>query len=310
MIEPQETASPEARSFPLHELRTTLRKRSALAPRSARRHCIGTALALLCLVLPALGQQSESPFPIVPPQRQGAVIQGRVLDAQGKPVFGVSVFTSRLDGPPSSPLTTARVQTGIDGYFTLDGLAPSTYRLCVDPQGKQFLDPCEWSTEPLTVQLEENGIIHDIPLPLEAADLVTIEVEDPTDALGKLAATLSPDPGPRTTDPGASFAAAPAESLKPAGNLLLGLRTRTGALSPARLATTDKQSKKLRYIVPAPKATDLDLLAMPINLELRDKANTPLASRGSLTRLTKAQREQKPASSPVLELSIQKKVNP
>jgi hypothetical protein len=186
-------------------------------------------------------------------------------------------------------------------------LNAGTYRLCVDPQGKQFLDPCEWSAEPLTVQLEENGIIHDIPLPLEAADLVTIEVEDQTDALGKLAANLSPDPGPRTTDPGASFAAAPAESAKPAGNLLLGLRTRTGALSPARLATIDKQSRKLRYIVPAPKDADLDVLAMPINLELRDKANTPLASRGSVVRVTKEQKAQKTNDEPIVALTLSRK---
>jgi hypothetical protein len=250
------------------------------------------AAALLAASLPAQEPSANLQFP--PPPRDGALIHGRVIDAAGEPVFGVEVITSRMDAPPGVALTIGRAVSRSDGYFHLTGLNAGTYILCVDPQGKPFLDPCEWSPQPLTVQLEENGIIHDIDLPLEAADLVTIEVEDPTDALGKLAAT-SAESTPQSALAGT------------AGNLLLGLRTRTGALSPARLAATDKQSKKLRYIVPAPKATDLDVLAMPINLELRDKANTPLANRGSVVRVTKEAKAQKPQEEPIISLKLAKK---
>lgn len=263
------------------------------------------AAALLAATLPAQEPSANLQFP--PPPRDGALIHGRVIDAAGEPVFGVEVITSRMDAPPGVALTIGRAVSRSDGYFHLTGLNAGTYILCVDPQGKPFLDPCEWSPQPLTVQLEENGIIHDIDLPLEAADLVTIEVEDPTDALGKLAAT-SAESAPQTALAGIALnAAAPAESVKPAGNLLLGLRTRTGALSPARLAATDKQTKKLRYIVPAPKATDLDVLLMPINLELRDKANTPLANRGSVVRVTKEAKAQKPQEEPIISLKLAKK---
>lgn len=301
--------------------------------------------AALLFAVAVLGQQeSKDPFPMLPPVQDGAVVHGRVIDATGNPVMGVAIFTSRIDAPTGSPLTIGRETTGIDGYFSLSGLAPATYRLCLDPQGKQYLDPCEWSEAPVTVQLERNGLIRGIDVPVEEADIVSIEVEDQADTLGKFAAAAAREAANaaqinaalgriatqgRTANQGrtgaqqsasapnatpeagsrAAEAAAPT-ARKAEGALILGLRTRTGNLSMARLATADQQTKKLRYQIPAPRNEDLDVVLMPINLELRDKANTPLANRGSLTRLTKTQREEMPASSPVLELSVQKKVNP
>lgn len=182
---------------------------------------------------------------MVPPAQDGAVLNGRVLDAEGKPVMGVTVFTSRIDAQTDAPLTVGRERTGIDGYFSFSGLAPATYRLCIDPEGKQYLDPCEWSEEPVTVQLERNGLIQNLEVLVEDAGIVTIEVEDQADVLGKFAraeaARIRTETGSATATP------------KAQGALILGLRTRTGNLSMARLAAVDKETKKLRYRIPAPE---------------------------------------------------------
>lgn len=261
------------------------------------------ARAALCIGLGAASgfsqQGAQSPFPMTPPAQDGAVLNGRVLDGEGKPVMGVTVFTSRIDASTDSPLTVGREQTGIDGYFSFSGLGPATYRLCIDPQGKPYLDPCEWSEAPVTVQLEPNGLIQGLEVAVEEAGIVTIEVEDQTDALGKFAAAEAARVRAETGG------AAPAA--KAQGSLILGLRTRTGNLSMARLATADKETRKLRYRIPAPRNEDLDFVLMPAGVDLRDAAARKLAARGSVARVTEAQRREKAPSAPGLTLTLERK---
>lgn len=57
-------------------------------------------------------------------------------------------------------------------------------------------------------------------------------------------------------------------------------------------------------LVPGTKDADLTARPMLISLEVHYEATSPLANRGSLTGLTEAQRDQEPASSTVLKLSI------
>lgn len=272
--------------------------------RPNRAACFAAVRAALWIGLGAASafsqQEARSPFPMTPPAQDGAVLNGRVLDAEGKPVMGVTIFTSRIDAQTDSPLTIGRERTGIDGHFSLSGLGPATYRLCIDPEGKQYLDPCEWSEEPVTVQLERNGLIQNLEVLVEDADIVTIEVEDQTDALGKFAhAEAASAP---------TGAGSKAPTAKAQGALILGLRTRTGNLSMARLWTADKQTKKLRYMVPAPKGEDLDFLLMPVGVDLRDSAARMLAERGSVTRVTDAQRREKNPSVADLTLTLERKV--
>mgnify|MGYP001092728542 CR=1 FL=1 len=255
------------------------------------------ASAMLAAALPAQEPGGNLHFP--PPPRDGAVIHGRVTDAAGEAVFGVEVVTNRMDAPPGVALTIGRAVTRPDGYFSLTGLNAGTYRLCADPQGKPYLDPCEWSESPVTVQLEENGVVHDLDLPLEAAEFLSIEVEDQTDALGKLAASEAARVRAET---GRAVATAKAQ-----GSLILGLRPRAGSLSVARLWTVDKQTKKLRYRIPAPRNEDLDVVLMPAGVDLRDAAARKLAARGSVARVSDAQRKQKAPAAPDLTLTLERK---
>lgn len=255
------------------------------------------ASAILAAAMPAQEPSGALQFP--PPPRDGAVIHGRAVDAAGEPVFGVEVVTSRIDALPGVPLTIGRAVTRMDGYFNLTGLNAGTYRLCVDPRGKEYLDPCEWSESPVTVQLEENGVVHDLDLSLESAELVTVEVEDQTDALGKLAAA---EAARSRTETGSA-----APTAKAQGALILGLRTRTGNLSMARLAAVDKQTKKLRYRISAPEGEDLAVVLMPVNLTLRDSNRLAVAERGGVMRISKEQMAGKNQGAPAIALTLARK---
>jgi hypothetical protein len=126
-------------------------------------------------------------------------------------------------------------------------------------------------------------------------------VEDQTDALGKFAAAEAARTRAETGS------TTPAESVKSAGALILGLRTRTGNLSMARLATVDAQTKKLRYTMVAPTSEDLDVVLMPVNLELADKAAKKLADRGSIVRISKEQVAQKAKEEPAIAVTLARK---
>lgn len=266
----------------------------SLAGRAAAIRRLGMPWLLMLLALPATGQQSgdgQNPSYELPP-RDGAVIHGRVVDAEGAPVFGLGVFTVRTGAPTdTTPLVIARSESRIDGYFNLTGLPPGTYQVCIEAYGKEYLNPCEWSEAPVTVQLEENGVVHDLDIPVESGETVLIEVEDPADSLGRL------------TD-------AAERAAKPSGSLIVGVRTRTGNLSRARLQLRDREAKKLRYAVQAPAGEDLELLLMPVNVDLETKDRQRLNERGSTIQVTREERDEKPKDEPLLSLSVAGKVAP
>lgn len=255
-----------------------------------------TYLLLLVVVLARGLSAQESAgsgnFSFRPPPRDGAVIHGIVINPAGNPVFGVDVISSRIDAPsPATSLTVARATSRLDGNFSLTGLNPGTYRLCVDPMGKEFLDPCEWSESPVTVQVEENGVVQNLEVFLEAAEMVTLEVDDQADTLGKL---TDRSVGSETQS-------------KPEGILILGLRTRTGNLSRARIATANKQTKKLRYIVPAPKDEDLEVMLMPVGVDVKDQADRAMPERGALLRISKEAKAEKPSGEAVIAVTLARK---
>ena len=278
--------------------------RALRGPRLVRGSAVLAAAILLAaallLVAALAAQQPGGDLQFPAPPRDGAVIHGRAVDAAGEPIFGVEVVTSRIGAPPGVPLTIGRAVTRADGYFNLTGLRAGTYRLCVDAQGKRYLDPCEWSEAPVTVQLEENGVVHDLDLSLESAELVTVEVEDQTDALGKFAAA---EAARVRVETGSVVAPRKAQ-----GALIVGLRTRTGNLSRARLETVDGQTKKLRYRILAPEGEDLGVVLMPVGVDVKDQAARKLAERGALVRVTDAQRKQKNPSAADLALTLERKV--
>lgn len=89
----------------------------------------------------------EQDLPVLVEMSEGGALVGRCVDERGRPLFGVTVETAAgfLDESPlmeilgaaiPSRTTSARTQTGEDGTFRLDHLAPGEYRLRFDAQDR------------------------------------------------------------------------------------------------------------------------------------------------------------------------------
>lgn len=116
-------------------------------------------------------------------QTGGASIAGTVQDsATAKPISGAWVIAKRSGLPPAAK----NVASGADGTFQIPGLASGTYTLCVEAQGDQYLDPCQWNGSPTAVTLTAGQTASSVTLKLTAASLLTIQIQDPQNALNQL----------------------------------------------------------------------------------------------------------------------------
>ena len=105
-----------------------------------------------------------------------ASIQGTVLDAKTqKPVPAAWVVAIRAGTPPF----TGNTKSGGDGAFLIQGLTAGSYSLCVQVEGDQYLNPCQWSGSPTTVTLTSGQAASGIPLRLTTASVLSIQVQDP-----------------------------------------------------------------------------------------------------------------------------------
>jgi hypothetical protein len=131
-------------------------------------------ILILLLALPAFGQTGK--------QTATASIAGKVLDAKtAKPISAAWVFANRAGAPPLVKNT----KSGGDGAFQIQGLPAGTYSLCVQVAGDQYLDPCSWANTPTSVALTAGQAATGVSLKLAAASILSIQVQDPQNALGQ-----------------------------------------------------------------------------------------------------------------------------
>lgn len=192
------------------------------------------------------------------------IIRGRVLDGEGRPVFGAIVQTSRQPGfGTDTELTVARAETSGDGSFELTELNPGIYRLCVQQMGSALLDPCEWSDAPATVQLSAGGLMQGIDVPVEFGTLLRIAIDDPHETLK----------------------AEEADTKRKTSFLYVAIRSRAGNLRKAMLLRTTTTGYELGVAVP--RDQDADLFVAGHNLVLKDKDNRDLPEMGQTIQVPK-----------------------
>jgi len=109
-------------------------------------------------------------------------IAGKVLDAKtAKPISAAWVIANRAGAPPLMKNT----KSGGDGAFQIQGLTAGTYSICVQAAGDQYLDPCQFNGSPTTVTLTSGQTASGIAVTLTAASILTIQVQDPQQALSQ-----------------------------------------------------------------------------------------------------------------------------
>jgi hypothetical protein len=191
-------------------------------------------------------------------------IRGRVVDSEGRPVFGAMVQTSRQPGfGTETELTVARAETSGDGSFELTGLNPGIYRLCVQQMGSALLDPCEWSDAPVTVQLNAGGLLQGIDVPVEFGTLLRIAIDDPQETLK----------------------AEEADTKRKTSFLYVAIRSRSGNLRKAMLLRTTTTGYELGTAVP--NGQDAQLFIAGSNVRLNDKDNRNLPESGEVITVPK-----------------------
>jgi len=191
-------------------------------------------------------------------------IQGRVVDSEGRPVFGAMVQTSRQPGfGAETELTVARADTSGDGSFDLTGLNPGIYRLCAQQMGSALLDPCEWCDAPVTVQLNAGGLLQGVDVPVEFGTLLRIAIDDPQETLK----------------------AEEADTKRKTSFLYVAIRSRAGNLRKAMLLRTTATGYELGVAVP--RDQDADLFVAGHNLALKGNDNRELPEMGQTIQIPK-----------------------
>ncbi len=108
-------------------------------------------------------------------QQSTGSLQGNVDDDKGQHVSKAFIVASpRSSGGGSA----ATVVTGPNGEFTVSGLKPGNYSICVQSPGDPHLDPCVWSTAPqVTVGA---GTVSSVAMPkVTKGSLFVLQIGDP-----------------------------------------------------------------------------------------------------------------------------------
>ena len=155
-------------------------------------------------------------------------ISGTAKGPVGEPV--ASAIISYLRMAPlnqSAPSRALRVTSDAKGAFTLTGIAAGSYMLCVQtPSTLAWLDPCQWSDDPLIVSVAPGQQFANIVLRVQKAVVLKIHV---TDASGLVSANEGKIPG---------------------GHLVVGTWTKRSIFLDAALASQTKNSRILQIAVP------------------------------------------------------------
>lgn len=134
---------------------------------SCRNRMVGLAAAIAWLVT------ASSAFS----QATGGV-QGAVKDDVGQPLAGVNVVLTTTDHNLQPAIGT----TDSSGNFSVTGLKPGNYTICLNDAANKHLDPCSWSAGTKVVVKPNQNVTDNLVTGVAAATL-QVRVDDPSKLL-------------------------------------------------------------------------------------------------------------------------------
>jgi hypothetical protein len=147
------------------------------------------------------------------------VIQGVIDDNSGPVVSPVHVLAVN----PAIGGKSYTAVTNSNGAFSISGVAPGTYSICVQEPGGAHLDPCRWST-PVLIKVAAGQTVSNASVSAVKGTLLQVRVNDPG-GLWK------------------------AGSGKP--EVLIGVILPSSLFQPMRLASSDAGGKNFDVAIPA-----------------------------------------------------------
>jgi len=102
------------------------------------------------------------------------VIQGVINDDSGQAVSSVYVVAVSATAGGKQFIAA----TGSNGAFSISGVAPGTYSVCVQEPGGAHLDPCLWAA-PVRVQVAAGQTVSNPPIIAVKGTLLQVVVNDP-----------------------------------------------------------------------------------------------------------------------------------
>jgi hypothetical protein len=119
---------------------------------------------------------------------QTGQIQGTVTDGSGTPISGAVVAASLKRAGEAIPLSSSRLPSFMPvpakapssstGGFQISGLYAGTYTLCVDVPNATYLNPCLWSSLPVTANVAEGATTSGVAVVTQKGVMTTIRVQD------------------------------------------------------------------------------------------------------------------------------------
>jgi hypothetical protein len=193
-----------------------------------------------------------------------ASIQGTVQAQDGTPIAGVTISYGQM-APPRGKAAGAmmapvhQLSSGSDGGFLIQSLKAGVYLVCVSAGRQPYLDPCHWSSTPVTFTVVDGQAITKAVISLAKGRQYQIRVNDPLQNFSQ-------------------------ESKSQGAYLTLAIRSFSGAVHTAVVASSDSSGRS--YTVTIPPDTPVNLSILPGTFQLSDSTGLAVASAGGQYQIT------------------------
>lgn len=235
-------------------------------------------LAAAVVALAILGQPRQAhAF-----QSSAGQLQGRVvLDSDGSAVSGVTVSLVQISATPRatalSPInsgmvtvtpivgsigatgsaTAASTTPAADGSFSVGGLAPGQFAVCVKDPKAAVIDPCLWTDSRTTVAVTAGNLSSGLVVRVKKASTVSVRVNDTAQALAQKATEAYPP------------------------HILVGAFDIRGGFHPA--LEVQKDSTGITYEIPIPVDSPVRLAVYSAQVQLATGSNAAVPAQGYTT---------------------------
>lgn len=112
------------------------------------------------------------------------IIQGTVTDDAGN-ALGGALISAIQQGPgtPSTSLLTRNVLSTASGAYEIDNLPAGTYTICGQFDSGGVLNPCVWSSQPLTATVSAGATTTGVAIVMQRGAIVHLTLADPQQLL-------------------------------------------------------------------------------------------------------------------------------